>query len=340
VSIPAGMESTRKSRRFFADAVPDAQLRERYTRAVRNSAGDGWMFVEDVKNSLLPPPGHHPWRAEFTGPGAAQVTTWVSAGDPRGGDLTRAIHRVFQQAAGLLLTRDEAIYEIELLHQASQPNAISAVRLHLIPPGSYERRDAGPVQILPREWVPGGIIALDPELLIEFHLDASTRRMLSELFVILPESDKADQRMAALIKSDLGPNVKPEIRKLITMKRRILLTATAQVGWNARELLSEDTLDPYSAWRYLQFLEFRIGLRDSLLSQVNTALQRLAPRIGTTTELTVINVPTRAQVIQARDDLVSGGRPIREIIHFAITQENRTAERPSASGTSDLPELA
>jgi hypothetical protein len=331
------MASTRKSRGFFVDAVPDSRLRERYTRAVRNSAGDGWMFVEDVKNSLLPSPGHHPWRAEFTGPGGEQVTAWVSAGDPRGGDLTRAIHRVFQQAAGLLLTRDEAVYEIELLHHVSQPSAISAVRLHLIPPGSYERRDAGPVQILPREWVPGGVIALDPELLIEFHLDASMRRMLSELFVILPESGKADQRMAALIKSDLGPNAKPEVRKLITMKRRILLAATAQVGWNARELFSEDTLDPYSAWRYLQFLEFRIGLRDGLLGQANEALQRLAPRIGLTTELTLINVPTKAQLTQARDDLVSGRQTISEIIHFAITQENRTTERPSASGASDLP---
>jgi hypothetical protein len=340
VSVPAGMTSTRKSRSIFADMVPDARLRERYTRAGRNPAGDGRMFVEDVKNSLLPPPGHHPWRAEFTGPGGAQMTAWVSAGDPRGGDLTRAIHRVFQQAAGLLLTHDEAIYEIELLHQASQPSTISAVRLHLIPPGSYERRDTGPVQILPTEWVPGGAITLDPELLIEFHLDASMRRVLSELFIILPESGKADQRMAALIKSDLGPNTKPEVRKLITMKRRILLAATAQVGWNARELFSEDTLDPYSAWRYLQFLEFRIGLRDNLLGQVNTALQHLAPRIGLTTELTLINVPTREQLIQARDDLVSGRQTIREIIHFAITQENRTTERPSASGTPDLAELA
>lgn len=321
--VPDGMTSSRRSRTFYADAVPDPQLRARYRNAVRQPVGYGWMFVQDVQASLLPASGHHPWRAEFTGPGAAQATALVTAGDPHGGDLTRMTDRLFSQAAGLLLTAGEATYEVELLRRTSEPAVVAAARLHLIPPGSFERRGDDAVQVLPEAWLPGGVSVLDPALLVEFRLGDDMRDTLGEVFAFLSEMDMTDGRMATLMQGSLAGRLDVQIGSLLTARRRLLAAATAKVGWDGRASLNEDALDPYLTWRHLKFLEFRVRLRDNLLHQVNGALKRLAVRGDADTKLTLADVPTIAQVKQAKDDVTSGKRPLRELIHFAISQECR-----------------
>lgn len=334
--VPDGMISSRRSRRFYADAVPDPQLRARYANAARQPAGYGWMLVEDVKASLLPSPGHHPWRAEFAGPGATRAMALVTASDPHGGDLTRMTHRLFGQAAGLLLTAGEATYEAELLRRTSEPDMIAAVRLHLILPGSFERRGNDAVQVLPEAWAPGGFVLLDPALLVEFRLDDDMRNTIGQVFAFLAEIDKTDGRMAALMQSSLTGRLDVQIGSLLTARRRLLAAATAQVGWDGRGSLNEDALDPYLAWRHLKFLEFRASLRDSLLHQANVALQRLAVQAGADTKLILADVPSVAQVRQAQQDVVSGKRPLSELIHFAISQEDHTqyAYNPEFAGRS------
>jgi hypothetical protein len=130
--------------------------------------------------------------------------------------------------------------------------------------------------------------------------------------------------MADLLQSSLAGRLDVQIGSLLTARRRLLAAATAQVGWDGRASLNEDALDPYLAWRHLRFLEFRASLRDSLLHQANAALERLAVRTGADTKLTLSDVPSIAQIKQAQRDITSGKRPLRELIHFAISQEYRT----------------
>lgn len=322
--VPDGMTSSRRSRTFYADEVPDLRLRARYKNAAKLPVGYGWMFAEDVKVSLLPSPGHHPWYAKFTGPGAARVMALVAAGDAYGRDLTRMIHRLFGQAAGLLLTAGEATYEVELLRQASEPDVIAAARLHLIPPGSFERRGDDAVQVLPEAWAPGGLILLDQAMLVEFRLSNDMRNTLCHVFEFLSEIDKTDARMAALMQSSLEGRLDVQIGSLLTARRRLLAAATARVGWDGRASFTEEALDPYLAWRHLKFLEFRASLRDSILQQANDALQHLALQADTEATLVLADVPTIAQIQRAQQDIKSGKRPLRELIHFAITQEGFT----------------
>jgi hypothetical protein len=49
----------------------------------------------------------------------------------------------------------------------------------------------------------------------------------------------------------------------------IVLRSTVSIGWDGRSLFAEETLDPYKAWRRLQFVKFQIQIRSSLIEALN-----------------------------------------------------------------------
>lgn len=67
--------STRRSRNVYIDIDGYSGARDRYARLARAAGGMTEMFVDDVRNGVLPWYRHSPFRARLKGPAAERLRT-------------------------------------------------------------------------------------------------------------------------------------------------------------------------------------------------------------------------------------------------------------------------
>lgn len=95
---------------------------------------------------------------------------------------------------------------------------------------------------------------------------------------------------------------------------QIVARATAPIGWNGRGLFDGDQLEPYLIWRQLQFLAFKIHLRETILDRLNTAGYHL----GFTASIELGGMPTRDNVRDREQDLAHGRQNLSALLNWAI----------------------
>jgi hypothetical protein len=90
------------------------------------------------------------------------------------------------------------------------------------------------------------------------------------------------------------------------------------IGWAARTLYRDRRLDPYMVWRSLQFLAFKIRVRDAILDGINAALTIAGSVMDFEARLEFTGVPTLADVDRGEHDLETGQRSLAEMIRMAF----------------------
>jgi hypothetical protein len=98
----------------------------------------------------------------------------------------------------------------------------------------------------------------------------------------------------------------------------IVFRATAPLGWNGGGLIDSDLLYPYLVWRQLQFLAFKIRVRDAILLQLNTAIATAGRLLGFTATIEIGGVPTLDDVRAREEDLTHGRQTLTDIYRWAM----------------------
>jgi hypothetical protein len=75
---------------------------------------------------------------------------------------------------------------------------------------------------------------------------------------------------------------------------------TKPVGWNVRGLFQDDHLAPYEVWRQLRFLEFKIRLRDLIITRLNATLAEVGSQLGFQAAIELSGLPTLQDVDAAK----------------------------------------
>lgn len=96
------------------------------------------------------------------------------------------------------------------------------------------------------------------------------------------------------------------------------LQATRKLGWTGRGLLSDGMCEPYLAWRHLQFLKFKLQMRDTILSGLHQAFSRLGAHLGEQPVLTIAGLTTSEDVAAAESDLADGRKSPLAILRLRM----------------------
>jgi hypothetical protein len=101
-------------------------------------------------------------------------------------------------------------------------------------------------------------------------------------------------------------------------KGTLFAEVTQPIGWNVRGLFKADQLEPFSIWRQIRFLEFKVMVRDRIIEQLNTAIGQVGERMGFSASIEVTGVPTLEDVQSAKDDFRNGRRGLSDLASATI----------------------
>ncbi len=324
--------STRRSRDYFAGAVDDMRLR-RLTRVGPDTEGMyAFMLREDVRELLPDRGGENEGLAvvvESSDPNrATQLITQAMPAEHRPHDwLNPALHDFFSDTAQWLVSYGFVYYELAFLspQDAALGSTPIGFRIERIPPGTVHYRRGRPVQYVPANGAPHhtlrgiGYINLDSNTLVRFELPADLRRRvrLSQRLVRL--ADVASLNASALNQSapEQGSYRSTEHHRMTT---ETAVRATASLGWSASRgaLFTDDLLEPYRVWRTLEFLAFKIRLRDEILSQLNSLLTTAGQRLSLDMSIALAGATSLDQVRAAQHELIQGERTLADLELWAI----------------------
>lgn len=318
----AGLTSSRRSRFYYTDMISDdPQLHRR----LRERPGTGFyehMFLEDLSHML-------PWGRGIDDGFTAAVTST----DPRAGDIVRNALpsrygpprsledglRQFIEDGAQRTALDAATYEIDYLRPPGEPDARPAgFRLEPLPPGSFDVLDGQPIQYVPaaasEHSTDDGLhyVRLDPDHLITICLDPTTQQVIRHALTLFAAADR--QQMTPMSMLQRGQGTGFDFATYRTETARALLSGTHELGWTGRDLFADEMLAPYTVWRHLRFLRFKITIRDAILTALSVAVTRAGKLMNFEATVTIGGLATVADIDQAEADLETGQRPLRDLL--------------------------
>lgn len=235
--------------------------------------------------------------------------------DRRGdGTLNRVLRDFFQVAADRLLRHQNAYYEIVYGYRPGQDASRPVgFRLMAAPLGTVGTRAGQLVQYVPAAHAKHstalrgvGYNDLSADTLVLFRLKDDLQCDVEATFKALASAHESGQTFGAA-----GSD------KTIKM----LNNATAALGWNRFvEPVSNSQLLPYKVWRQLEFLAFKIKVRESILASLNDVLNKVGRRLHTPMHIKLHNVPSLDDVRVAHGDLQQGQRSLEDIAVWAASQ--------------------
>jgi hypothetical protein len=191
--------------------------------------------------------------------------------------------------------------------------------LHFLPAGTVRFRRRAPIQLVPKSLSSAKYrgfryVDLDPSLLVVIDLDPTARATLRKALRVFRLADEQHFLAVDLLtggdKRFRGFDPQEHRRRL----QKIVLSETRQLGW--AESLDGEVLDPYKVWRHLQFLRFQIGVRRTILSGLQEAIQKAGLRSGFSAELLVDGLVEYEAVDAAANNLVAGTSSIASLLRL------------------------
>lgn len=307
-----GKPSTRKSIRYFNP--------ERGRRAFQPSLYTH-MLVEDLHLGVMPIGGRsdNPDFVVKLVPPSEEVAKLVREALPsslgREPDLTRAVCHFIDEAANIIAYFGKAFYEIVYyfsdnsreniegfeFERIMNPSVFSLFGIHMqvVPREIRNHRSdlASPIVVLPR----------GETLVVSFpgQLGGASRyrKLLSQLqwFGRSVVPDFAAQDMARQ-KQTSGYDFSVYKRN----QSVLLASITKHLGWTARQLFNEESLEFYQIYRILEFHKCKAILREHILNQINRSLHLVGKRIGFKARIEVEGIPQSKDYDEHIEQLLSG----------------------------------
>lgn len=322
----AGLISTRRSRFYHTGMLTDEPLLEARLRDHRGSGFYAHMLVEDVGHIL-------PW-----GRGIDEgFTAVVESAESNVADLIRTAlpspywpartledglrHFVEQAARNVLL--EPVAYEIDYLHDADS-NEVAAFRLEPLPLRSFDVLDDQPIEYVPAAFAPDvtaeGLhyVRLDAERVIAIRLESAIEKEVHDALTLLAAADRQQKTPASMLERSQQTSTGFDFAAFKADTTRVLLAGTRTLGWTGRGLYSEGLLDPYAVWRHLQFLRFKITIREAVLAALSNVVARAGKAMNFQAKLTMQGLLTSADIDEAEANLEAGRVPLRDLLRVGI----------------------
>lgn len=307
-----GKPSTRKSVRYYApDGSGRAFQPSLYTH----------MFVEDLHLAIMPIGGRSE-NADFAvklESESKEAEMLVSRALPshfgREFDLTRAVCHFMDEAVNIIAYYGKAYYEIVYYYGDSSREKIEGFELENIMNRSVISPFGFPMQILPgrvvdeRTGIARPIILLPKKemMILSFPRQlggpSGYRRLLSQLQwlsgSVVPDFAREDM---ARQKQTKGYDFSVYKRN----QSAFLAGITKHLGWTARQLFNEESLEFYQIYRILKFEKSRAILREYVLNQLNRSLHLIGRRIGFKDRIRLEGIPRSEDYDEYMEQLLAG----------------------------------
>jgi hypothetical protein len=312
--------SSQQSIFYYSDMVGrgDEVLRRRpdYLRRLYPS-----MLIEDVAYHLIPSSSHNTAFRVTLDPTDAKVEKLIATAlnrDDYHTDLASATHNFFVQCAQTMMAYGEATYELVYLSRQDD-GAVVEFQLVFIQPLTVMHRRGQLVQYIPVEVAQARKISqhvsLAPDRIITFVLPTSMQKGFSEMMEGLAFlSNHSIPDFIFQIGDDGSRQTPFDLTTHAHLEKQALAEAGKLIGWDARGLFREETLEYYDLHRALVFERFKVDLRTSLLEKVNEALALAGQKVGFSGQLRINGLPTRKEIEEAQAHLSAGDRPFQEIL--------------------------
>ncbi len=314
------LQSSQQSIFYYSDVVgqDDAVLCRRpdYLRCLYPS-----MLIEGVVHHLIPSSSHNTAFRVMIEPADAKAEQLIAVAlnqDDYHTDLAGATHDFFVQCAQTVMAFGEATYELVYLSNPDD-GAVIEFQLVFIQPLTVMRQRGQLVQYIPAEVARARkgsqYIPLAPDRIITFPLPTSVQKgfgAMMEGLAFLSNHKIPDFVFQA---GDDGSRRTPfDLTAHIHLEKQALAEAGKLIGWNARDLFREETVQYYDLHRALVFERFKVELRITLLEKVNEALTLAGQKMGFSGQLRMSGLPTLKEVEEAQAHLSAGDRPFGEIL--------------------------
>lgn len=119
------------------------------------------------------------------------------------------------------------------------------------------------MQYVPTQWAATGEVTLDASRILAFALPAPLEHRVDHVLNSLARIGFGNSMAFLQMQQRMAGRYDVPFEALAFAERRIIAVVTADVGWSARGMFSDDELDPAMIWRRLRFLDFCIALRDA-----------------------------------------------------------------------------
>jgi len=283
------------------------------------------MFIEDIYTQIFPIGGrsrNEAFKVRLS-PASESVEKLVApalTSRDRGwrAALPSAVADFFRECSETLVSFGETVYEIVYLSDPGN-HEIVAFEFQYVRPLTVKRRHGQLVQIVPQEVATrrhvSPFIALPIDRVLFIRLPRTLQRCIERTLETLAVlSQKLMPDFAVRDFPAAAKKYHYESGKHFHSQKLALAEAGKAIGWNARGLFQEETLEFYSLRRQLLFEEFKIRFRNSMLESLNYGLKLAAKEMGFSAEIVIEGLPTLADVEEAMSNLESGATPFAEIL--------------------------
>ena len=315
--------TNRKSVSYYLESARDDSI----IRKRKDYFGKSFTFmlIEDVHLGVVPIGGHssnNKFRAILDPSNEESEQHIVNALEgnsrPYRREFGGAICDFIGNRAQSIMAYGEAPFEIAYQVEAGQEH-ISGFEFVSIQPKTVFDKRGKLVQYIPKEIRKrdgiGKYIELNREDIIQFNLPGNLRAkyidMMDSLYYLSTNTLPEFTFQSPWSKSKRIPfesNVHSNLRNLA------LASAGKPIGWNARGLFNEAILEYYELWGFLRFEQFKIEIRDEILSAMNKGISRGLNKLGLSGVIKLEGLPRLKDVETARIHLENGDQPFKEIL--------------------------
>lgn len=318
-----------KSLEFYLDGLPDEKLVE---RVKRTCAGDDYytaMLGQDVQWAFpYGLSGDEGFTVELSGSDDEEVLELIIGSLDRehgehGGhsDLASAVADFGRRAAQFLVTCGPLVYEVGfLLLDDETPRRPIAFDLRLVLPGTIGGRSRRPIQYVPTAAASKvhrgvGFRELDPATLVTLDL-GEHQAAISRAVRFLREASLQQRAEYELLTKSMESPLPYEPMSHVRETGDLVAAATVPIGWASRGVYKDNRLDPYVAWRNLQFLKFKTEVRTAIMRGLNEALRIAGDRLGFKVQLEIRGLPDFQDIDREICSLQEGNRSLSELIQM------------------------
>ncbi|HEV3268604.1 MAG TPA: hypothetical protein VGZ68_09410 [Acidimicrobiales bacterium] len=317
----------RRSQWFYSDSVIDPELAKFLATAMISTGFYEHMLSDDMRDLL--PYGRgidHGFRVEFEGSDRGRAEALVrSALSPHNQHSTieQSVRTFVIYAAQLCVLLVNPTYEIEYMFRGGDSNdKPEAFFIHHIPPATIGRIRGQPIQYVPRDLSEAttrnglAYVRLDPSRLVSITIPKDLRKRLGatiQFLRVASAAQKSEFLMAREQMANLGDFDFSEYNQLIG---QFFYKGTRDVGWTSRELFDKHSLYPYVIWRYLQFLRFKIELRNAIVAGLNQILSVAGEQVGVECCFRIEGVLQVSDISQSEAHLKEGSALLESLTSF------------------------
>jgi hypothetical protein len=280
------------------------------------------MFMQDVSQNLIPASARRRDKlAVEILPANEQVEKMltraldISHQSYSHRDMERALSEFLRLTMVELCLAPRVVFEIVYLRpKAGEPPV--AFELFLVNARQIVERRGHLFQTVPaeiaRERKVDELISLPPENLAVFTLPSELARPVASAMQAL--SALSDHRWHTLALDAQKQRLPYDFSIHERSMKLALAEALRAIGWTARGSFNDKVINYYWLRQELRFKLFELAVREALVGQLNTVLQRVGAVLGWSAQLSISGLPGRTDLERALDQLASGAAPFTEIM--------------------------